>query len=122
MMGELVRYPPSGKVKFTNGWISIWRTSWPPHPANDHCWLMSAPITHGPCMVSATAAGPALHFPEPRMLSVAVGNVKVGPTPQMSAPGLPGERNRGGLRGPRPNALSAPGAGDGGLMMGRMGG
>src|SRR5574341_227659 len=67
-----------------------------------------------------TAAGPALHLPLPSRESVAVGNVNVGPTPQISLLGLAGERKNVGLRSPRPNALSTPGAGDGWLMMGRM--
>ena len=50
------------------------------------------PTTHGPGCSSATAAGPALHFWVPIFLSVAVGMVSDGPIPQMSGPGLAGER------------------------------
>ena len=39
-------------------------------------------------MLSATAAGPMLHWPLPSRESVAVGRVNVGPAPQMSSAGL----------------------------------
>src|SRR5262245_32717012 len=81
---------------------------------------MRAPTTHGPCMVSATAVGPRLNFPIPSSEAVAVGIVNVGPTPQMNAPGLAGDRKSEGLMSPIPNALSMPGNSDGWLMMGMM--
>jgi len=45
---------------------------------------------------------PRLHLPLPRSRSVAVGNVIVGPTPQISSPGLAGDRNAVGLMSPNP--------------------
>jgi hypothetical protein len=50
--------------------------------------------------------------------SVAVGNVIVGPTPQISLPEFAGERNTLGLMSPRPNALGIPEEGEGWFMMG----
>src|SRR5262245_40034504 len=76
------------------------------------------PTTHGPCIVRATAAGPALHLPEPSSLLVAVGNVNVGPAPQMNFSDPAGEKNSEGLMSPRPKAWSIPGASDGWLMTG----
>jgi len=43
-------------------------------------------------MTSATPAGPAAHLPEPMAMSVAVGNCKTGPAPQMNELALPGDR------------------------------
>jgi len=102
------------------GWISIWLTSWWPQPATDHCWLASAPITQWPCIVNATAAGPMLYLPAPSRRSVAVGNVKVGPAPQINAPGFAGDRKSVGLMSPMRKALSMWGKSDGWLMMGMM--
>src|SRR4029077_16470779 len=101
--------------------MSIEFTLFLPHPANDHWLFASAPITQCPGMVSNTRPGPALHFPLPSSESVAVGNVIVGPTPQISLPEFAGERNRLGLMSPSPNALGIPAAGDGWLMMGMIG-
>ena len=92
----------------TNGWTSMALTSWLPQPAKDHYWLASAPTTHWPCMSSATAAGPAHHLPLPSSESVAVGKVKVGPTPQMSLPDLAGEKKDEGLMSLRPEAFGMP--------------
>lgn len=62
-------------------------------PANDHRLLISPPITHLPGMVSATAAGPALHFSVPSFSpSVAVGSWTTGPTPQISLSPPAGDR------------------------------
>ena len=91
-----------------------------PQPANDHWLLTSAPITHGPCIVSATADGPALYLPEPRSRLLAVGNVNVGPAPQMNFSDPTGEKKKVGLMSPSPNALSMPGASEGWLMIGMM--
>src|SRR5262245_49610261 len=93
-------------------------TSSSPQPANDHWLFASIPITHGPCIVRATADGPALHLPAPSSLLDAVGNVNVGPTPQMNFSDPTGDRNSVGLMSPMPNAWSIPGASDGWLMMG----
>ena len=71
-------------------------------------------------MLSATAAGPMLHWLVPSRESVAVGRVNVGPAPQMSLPGFAGDRKNVGLRSPSPKALSSPGNSDGWLMMGMM--
>ena len=57
-------------------------------------------------MLSATAAGPMLHWLVPSSESVAVGRVNVGPTPQMSLLGFAGDRKNVGLRSPSPKALS----------------
>jgi len=91
-----------------------------PRPAKDHWLFASAPITQCPGVVSTTRDGPALHLPLPNSDSVAVGNVIVGPTPQISLPEFAGERNTVGLMSPSPNALPIPGAGEGWLMMGIM--
>ena len=64
--------------------------------------------------------GPMLYLPAPSWLSVAVGNVNVGPKPQMNRPGFAGERKSVGLRSPMPKALSVPGKSEGWLMMGMM--
>src|SRR6266536_495644 len=83
---------------------------------------MRAPTTQGPWIVSATAVGPRLNLPLPSFESVAVGRVKVGPTPQMNPLDLAGERKKDGLMSPRPQALPemllGPGNSDGWLMMG----
>src|SRR6185503_11838437 len=89
-------------------------------PAKDHCWLASAPSTQGPSMNRATAAGPILHLPLPRLRLVAVGNVIVGPAPQINLLGLEGEKKNEGLISPNPKALSASGNSDGRLMIGMM--
>src|SRR5262249_1453940 len=75
-----------------------------------HWLLISAPATQGPCMVSPTAAGPALHLPIPSSRLVALGNVKVGPMPQMNSFEPDGERKKLGLMSPIPVAWSMPGA------------
>ena len=82
-------------------------TSSSPQPANDHCWLASAPTTHGPSMKRPTAVGPALHLPVPSCESLAVGNVMVGPTPQMSFSLFAGDRKTA-----RIDVAHADGAGD----------
>ena len=56
--------------------------------------LASAPITQCPDVVSITKLGPALHLPLPSSESVAVGNVIVGPKPQISLPEFAGDRWR----------------------------
>src|SRR5574342_1352976 len=71
-------------------------------------------------MVSATADGPRLYLPAPRRRSVAVGKVKVGPTPQINAPGFAGDRKSVGLTSPMPKALSPWGKREGWLIMGMM--
>src|SRR6201987_1479660 len=96
--------------------MSIALTLFLPHPANDHWLFASAPITQCPGVVSTTNAGPASPLPLPSSESVAVGNVIVGPTPQISLPEFAGERNRLGLMSPSPNALGIPGAGEGWLI------
>ncbi len=60
-------------------------------------------------MNKPTAAGPILHLPLPRLRLVAVGNVSVGPAPQMNLLGLEGEKKNDGLISPNPKALSALG-------------
>jgi hypothetical protein len=65
---------------------------------------MSAPATQGPCIVSATAAGPMLHLPMPSSRLLAVGNVNVGPMPQMNSVEPDGERKKLGLMSPSPVA------------------
>ena len=55
-------------------------------------------------MVSATAAGPMLHWLVPNSGSVAVGRVNVGPTPQMSSPGFAGDRKNVGIEVPQPKS------------------
>src|SRR5215510_16607789 len=67
-----------------------------------------------------TADGPILHLPFPRRLLLAVGNVMVGPTPQINLLDLDGERNTVGLMSPSPAALSTCGNSEGWLMMGVM--
>jgi hypothetical protein len=73
-------------------------------------------------MNTPTAAGPRLNFPLPRRQSVAVGSVKVGPTPQMKRLGRDGAKNRVGLMSPSPNALpdtrSGPSNSEGWFTMG----
>ena len=58
---------------------------------------------------SELADHPALHLPLPSSESVAVGNVMVGPTSEISLPELAGERNSVGLMSPSPKALRIPG-------------
>src|SRR5271165_2103677 len=101
-----------------NGWTRSASTLLWPQPAKDHWLFASAPITQCPGMVSTTRDGPALHLPLPNSEAVDVGNVIVGPTPQVSLPEFAGERNTVGLMSPSPNSLSIPGAGEGWLMMG----
>src|SRR5262245_24466590 len=72
--------------------MSMLFTGSSPQPATDHWLFTSTPTTQCPCIVNATAAGPKLNLPLPRSLSVAVGNVNVGPTPQISSPGFAGTR------------------------------
>jgi hypothetical protein len=74
---------------------------------------MSAPKSHGPCIVSATAVGPAPHLPCPSASSVAVGNCRIGPTPQITCPGLAGERKSDSWMSPSPNTSPNPGASSG---------
>jgi hypothetical protein len=74
---------------------------------------MSAPKTHGPYIDSATAVGPAPHFPWPSASSVALGNWKMGPTPQINLPGPAGERKSDCWMSPRPNTSPNPGASSG---------
>src|ERR1035441_1724896 len=84
-----------------------------PQPATDHWLLTKAPITQWPGMVSATTDGPTWYLPVPSMVSVAVGSVMVGPTPQISLVEPAGESKNVGLMSPRPEALRIPGAVDG---------
>ena len=71
-----------------------------PQPANDYWLLISAPTTQGPCIVSPTAAGPALHLPLPSSRLVALGNVNVEPSPQMNPVEPEGDRKKLGLMSP----------------------
>src|SRR5215813_6114643 len=98
------------------GCISSWLTCPLVQPATDHWLFISAPTTQCPCIVSATAAGPRLNLPFPSSLSVAVGNVNVGPTPQISSPDFAGDKKNVGFMSPSPVALPIPGASDGKLM------
>src|SRR6516162_3201040 len=102
------------------GWTSNALTLFLPHPAYDHWLFANAPITQCPGIVSSTNAGPASHLPLPSTEALAVGNVIVGPMPQISLPEFAGERNTLGLMSPSPNALGIPGAGEGWLMIGMM--
>ena len=61
-----------------------------------------------------------LNLPFPKSESVAVGNVNVGPSPQISSPGFAGERKKVGLMSPSPVALLIPGNSDGWLIIGKM--
>src|SRR5262245_5410322 len=79
---------------------------------------MSAPATHGPCMVSATAVGPRLHLPAPISRALAVGKVDVGPTPETKSFDPVGDRKKLGLMSPSPKAWSMPGPSAGWLMIG----
>src|SRR5262245_34063338 len=101
-------------------WMSMLFTGSSPQPATDHWLFTSTPTTQCPCIVNATAAGPKLNLPLPRSLSVAVGNVNVGPTPQISSPGFAGDKKNVGLMSPSPVALPSPGASDGRLITGMM--
>src|SRR5687767_2468158 len=70
-----------------NGCRNIWFTSFRPVvPANDHTWFQSAPTVHGPVCFSATAVGPPLHLPVPRVGMLVDGRLTTGPTPQMIPP------------------------------------
>jgi hypothetical protein len=58
-------------------------------------------------MVRATKAGPIEYLPCVSVLSVPVGNTKVGPMPQMiPCVGCLGEKKKLGLMSPRPNSRS----------------
>ena len=48
-------------------------------PAKDQTLLTSTPSTQGPWIVKATKAGPTEYLPWVSVLSVPVGNTKVGP-------------------------------------------
>src|SRR5262249_7559093 len=98
--------------------ISSWLTGPLPQPATDHWLFINTPTTQCPCIVSATAAGPKLNLPSPSSLSVAVGNVNVGPAPQISSPDFAGDKKNVGFMAPSPVALPIPGASDGRLMTG----
>src|SRR5262245_532206 len=69
-------------------------------------------------MTSPTAEGPMLHLPLPSRLLLAVGNVMVGPAPQINLLDLDGDRKNVGLMSPIPAALSTCGNSEGWLMMG----
>src|SRR5215470_4982278 len=100
------------------GWISISLTWPPPQPATDHWLFIKAPNTQCPFISSPTTAGPRLNLPFPKSLSVAVGNVNVGPAPQINSPGFAGDKKNVGFMSPSPVALPMPGASDGKLMTG----
>src|SRR5260370_1116443 len=84
-------------------WSSIWFTAGlSDSPAKFQTLFTSAPNVQCPGCVRATTDGPPLHLPWPRALFVAVGRMKDGPVPQISLPGLAGERKKVGLASPRP--------------------
>lgn len=89
-----------------NAWTRNASTLFLPRLAKDHWLFASVPISQCPGSVISTMEGPAVHLPLPNSGSVAVGNVIVGPTPQISLPGCAGERNTVGLMSPSPNARS----------------
>jgi hypothetical protein len=51
-----------------------------------------------------TTEGPMLNFPWPRIVLVAVGMTKAGPTPQISLPGFAGDRKNVEFMSPSPNS------------------
>src|ERR1019366_3264729 len=84
---------------------SIWLTGGRlPEPATDQTLLMSVPMVQCPGWVRRTTEGPRLNLPWPRMALVAVGITNAGPTPQISLPGLPGDRKNDGFMSPKPNS------------------
>ncbi len=86
-------------------WSVIWLTAGRlPEPAKDQTLLTRTPRVQWPGCRSATTEGPTLTLPWPRRLLVAVGKAQAGPTPQMSLPGLAGERKKVGLMSPKPNS------------------
>src|SRR5438034_8567906 len=103
-----------------NGCTSSWLYGLSLHPAYDHWLFPRAPTTHGPSMKRPTTLGPMLNLPLPRILLLAVGNVNVGPTPQIRCSDLAGDRKKVGLMSPSPLAFSRPGASDGTLRIGVM--
>jgi len=62
--------------------------------------LAIARISQCFCMVTTTAVGPTLKVFEPNRSLVFVGKPKMGPTPQVTALDLDGERNKVVLRLP----------------------
>src|SRR5260370_38381314 len=103
MMGASEMYQPFCRLKLTKYWSSIWFTAGLSEcPAKFQTSFATAPIVQCPGCTRATTDGPALHLPWPRTLLVAVGRRKAGPMPQISLPGLTGERKKVGLMSPRP--------------------
>src|SRR5512135_1493589 len=89
------------------GWTSAWlRLRRSLFPAKDQTCCTRLPMTHGPCIVNATAEGPAAHFRVPVASSVPVASCKLGPTPQMTDPELAGERNAVTFTSPNPHVSS----------------
>src|SRR5271157_3095485 len=85
----------------SNIWLTGGRL---PEPATDQTLLTSAPIVQCSGCASATNEGPMLNLPCPRMSLVAVGITNVGPAPQITLPGLNGDRKNVGFMSPKPNS------------------
>src|SRR5579863_6579355 len=84
-------------------WNNIWLTSGRLDcPANEKTLFTSPPSVHLPGWASTTTLGPMLHFPCPSTGLVAVGSATAVPTPQISFPGLAGDRKNEGFRSPNP--------------------
>src|SRR5215475_8927694 len=74
-------------------------------PPTDHWLLSNTPSTQCPGVVKKTAVGPYKTLPVPRMGSLADGMVKTGPTPQISLPGLAGDKKSDWVMSPIPLVL-----------------
>ena len=75
----------------------------------DQTLLNSDPTTHLPGMPRTRTDGPRPHLSAPSRLSVAVGNRKTGPAPQITFPGSLGDRNPVKVVSPSPVSRSWPG-------------
>src|SRR5260370_37827826 len=73
-----------------------------PDPATEQTLFASTPSVQWPGCVRATMDGPVPSFPCPRYVFVAVGNWKIGPTPQISFPGFLGVMEKVGCISPKP--------------------
>src|SRR5262245_28688274 len=69
---------------------------------------MRPPSTHGPVILSTTAAGPRPHEPVRAVGIVDVGSDTIGPMPQMTAPGFFGVKNSSSWMSPTPLKLVVP--------------
>src|SRR5262249_37660568 len=75
-------------------------------PATEAVYVVSAPTTQGPGVISTTADAPSPTFSVAKAESVAVGRYTTGPTPQITGPECAGDRNIWSCVSPSPDARS----------------